>query len=39
MRRMPRAAVYRGQFGTAIVEETCQVCGGSGWMEGIQAPA
>lgn len=39
MRRVPRAAVYRGQFGTAIVEETCQPCDGSGWLVDLQPPA
>lgn len=39
IRRVPRAAVYRGQFGTAIVEETCLVCAGSGWLDGIRPPA
>lgn len=37
-RRMPRAAIYRGQFGTAIVEETCPVCGGAGWLDDVHPP-
>ncbi|MQA84432.1 MAG: hypothetical protein GEV03_07380 [Streptosporangiales bacterium] len=38
VRRVPRAAMINGQFGTMLVEEICQLCDGDGWRSGLEPP-
>jgi hypothetical protein len=35
---VPRAAFIDGEHGTAPEVKPCQVCGGEGWLDGIQPP-
>jgi len=35
---VPRAAFIDGEHGTAPEVKPCKICGGEGWLDGIQPP-